>query len=291
LRRPWNQTSARRRRRLAILLVMPAVLLVVGALVVPALILLTRSFLESSGYGQITYNFTISAYLNSVRNPVYWQVAYNAFGVGALTALVCVVASYPVAYFITFRLQRGRSLVLFLVVASLFSSYLVRIYAWRTILGQNGVINNGLIKLGIIEQPLLFLLFSRWAVLIAFVNVFLPYTILILTSSMQNVRHDLLENARDLGASPFRTFSKVLLPLTMTGAVAAFTYTLILCASDYITPQLLGGTNGVFIGTVVSDQFLALGNQPVGAAISFMMLVTFFVIYLGLSRLERFKGV
>jgi spermidine/putrescine transport system permease protein len=286
-----HEASARRRRRFAILLLIaPAVLLIVGALIIPAAILLAKSFFESLGYGQVSYNLTLSNYLDSIGNPVYRKVAYNALGIGGLAALICVVAGYPVAYFITFRLRRGRNLALFLVVISLFSSYLVRIYAWRTILGQHGVINDSLIKLGVIDHPLLFLLFSRSAVLIAFVNVFLPYSILILTSAMQNVPRDLLENARDLGATSLRTFSKVLLPLTMTGAVGAFTYTFILCVGDYITPQLLGGKSGTFIGTVVSDQFLALGNQPVGAAISFMMLVIFFVTYLGLSRLERFKG-
>jgi ABC-type spermidine/putrescine transport system permease subunit I len=122
------------------------------------------------------------------------------------------------------------------------------------------------------------------------VNIFLPYTILMLTSAMQNIPKDLLENARDLGASPLRTFSRIVVPLSMTGAIGALIYTFILTSGDYITPALLGGTQNTALANIVSDQFLALGNRPGGAAISFVMLAVFLVVYLALTRLERFKG-
>jgi spermidine/putrescine transport system permease protein len=288
---PANVGVARRRRVAIVLLVGPAVLLVAAALVVPAANLLVQSFIESSGYGQVTYHFTFSNYTDALRDPVYRTVAWHSFGLGALAALICVVAGYPAAYFITFRLRRGRNIALFLVVVSLFTSYLVRLYAWYTILGSQGVINTALVRLGLVDHPLLFLIFSRTAVLIAFVNVFLPYSILMLTSSMQNIRPDVLENAQDLGAGPLRTFSRVVLPLTITGAIGAFAYTFILTSGDYITPSLLGGTSSTSLASIVSDEFLALGNRPSGAAISFVMLLIFFAVYLGLGRLERFKGV
>jgi spermidine/putrescine transport system permease protein len=283
----------RRRRRLVVAgLVAPALLVVCGALLVPALNLILQSFLESSGYGGVVYHFTFSNYLDALRDPTYRTVAWHSFGLGALAALICVVAGYPAAYFITFRLHpRWRNLALFLVVVSLFTSYLVRLYAWYTILGGNGIVNTALVHLGVVDHPLLFLLFSRWAVLIAFVNVFLPFSVLMLTSAMQNIRPELLENARDLGASPLRTFSRVVLPLTMTGAVGAFAYTFILTSGDYITPSLLGGTSSTSLANIVSDEFVALGNRPGGAAISCVMLLVFFTVYLVLSRLERWKGI
>ena len=283
---------ARGKRRLAVaLLVSPALLLVGGALVVPAVNLLVQSFFESQGYGQVTYRFTLSNYVNAVTDPTYRSIAWRSFGLGALAALICVVAAYPAAYFITFKLRRGRNLALLLVVVSLFTSYLVRLYAWYTILGERGVINTALVHLGLVDHPLLFLLFSRWAILLAFVNVFLPYSVLLLTSAMQNIRAELLENARDLGASPPRAFSRIVLPLSMTGAVGAFAYTFILTSGDYITPALLGGLSGTSIANIVSNQFITLGNRPAGAAISFVMLAIFFVVYLALTRLERFKGI
>ena len=171
-------------------------LVVGGALLVPAVNLLVQSFMESSSYGQITYHFTFSNYTAALQDPVYRTVAWHSFGLGALAALVCVAAGYPAAYFITFRLRRGRNLALFLVVVSLFTSYLVRLYAWYTILGGHGIVNTALIRLGVVSHPLLFLLFSRTAVLIAFVNVFLPYSVLMLTSSMQNIRTELLEKKK-----------------------------------------------------------------------------------------------
>jgi spermidine/putrescine transport system permease protein len=289
--RSVNVGAARRRRITTALLVGPALLVVGGALLVPAANLLVQSFVESSGYGQVAYHFTFSNYTDALRDPTYRTIAWHSFGLGALAGLICVVAGYPVAYFITFRLRRGRNIALFLVVVSLFTSYLVRLYAWYTILGSQGIINTGLVRLGIIDHPLMFLIFSRTAVLIAFVNVFLPYSILMLTASMQNIRADLLENARDLGAGPLRTFSRVVLPLSMAGAVAAFAYTFILTSGDYITPSLLGGTSSTSLASIVSDQFLALGDRPSGAAISFVMLAVFLIVYLALSRLERFKGI
>jgi spermidine/putrescine transport system permease protein len=287
----FNVGVARRRRIAIALLLGPALLVVGGALVVPAANLLVQSFIESSGYGQVTYHFTVSNYTDVLQDETYRTVAWHSFGLGALAALICVVAGYPAAYFITFRLRRGRNIALFLVVVSLFTSYLVRLYAWYTILGSQGIVNTGLVRLGVVEHPLMFLIFSRTAVLIAFVNVFLPYSILMLTSSMQNIRADLLENARDLGAGPLRTFSRVVLPLTMTGAIGAFAYTFILTSGDYITPSLLGGTSSTSLASIVSDEFLALGNRPSGAAISFVMLTVFFTVYLALTRLERFKGI
>src|SRR5207244_4736880 len=138
-------------------------------LVVPAANLLVQSFVESSGYGQVAYHFTFSNYTAVLQDPVYRRIAWHSFGLGALAALICVVAGYPAAYFITFRLRRARNIALFLVVVSLFTSYLVRLYAWYTILGGHGIVNTALIRLGIVAHPLLFLLFSRTAVLIAFV--------------------------------------------------------------------------------------------------------------------------
>ena len=286
------RSEARRRRLAVVLLVGPALLLVGGALLVPAANLLVQSFLQSQGYGQLTYHFTFSNYVDAVSDPVYRTVAWHSFALGAAAALISVAAAYPVAFFITFRLRRARNIALFLVVVSLFTSYLVRLYAWYTIFGEHGIVNAALIRLGVVSHPLLFLLFSRTTVVIAWVNVFLPYAILMIASAMQNVPADLLENARDLGASPLRSFSRVVLPLTMTSAVAAFVYTFILTSGDYITPALLGGISGsTSIANIVSENFVALGSRPAGAAISFVMLLIYLGTYVALTRLQRFKGI
>jgi spermidine/putrescine transport system permease protein len=286
-----SAVATRRRHRAVLLLASPALLVIGGALLIPILLLLIQSFIVSLGYGQLQYTFTLSNYTSALSDPVYRTIAIRTFSMAGLTAAACMVLGYPAAFFITFRLERAKNLALFLVVISLFTSYLVRLYAWYTILGKNGVINTTLKAVGLIDSPISFLLFSKWSVLIAFVNVFLPFTILILTSSMQSIPGDLLENSRDLGASAMQSFTKVVLPLTTPGLVAAFAYTFVLTSGDYITPALLGGKQGTTLATIVSDQFVAAGNQPGGAAISFLMVVVFALVYIAVSQTQRFKGL
>jgi spermidine/putrescine transport system permease protein len=283
--------ATRRRRRSVLFLASPALLVIAAALLLPIMLLLVQSFIVSLGYGQLQYTFTLENYTEALADPLYRGIAVRTFAMAAANASVCLVLGYPAAFYITFRLRRAKNLALFLVVVSLFTSYLVRLYAWYTILGQKGVINTALKSVGLIDSPVSFLLFSKWAVLIAFVNVFLPFTILILASSMQGIPGDLLENSRDLGANALQSFTKVVLPLTTTGLVSAFAYTFVLTSGDYITPALLGGKQGTTLATVVSDQFVAFGNQPGGAAISFLMMLTFAAVYAAVAQVQRYKGL
>src|SRR4051794_30333556 len=173
------------RRRIALaLMLLPCVIVLGFGLVVPLLLLLFKSVRENLGYGQVG-GFSLDAYKTAFSTAVFRKTTVNALWVGAATALISVLLSYPIAYFITFRLRRARNLALLMIVISLFSGYIVRIYAWRTILGANGVINDGLERLGIIHSPLLFLLFSKWALLIVLTNLTVPFTVLIITGAMQ----------------------------------------------------------------------------------------------------------
>ena len=274
-----------------LLLASPALLVLGLALLIPILLLLVQSFVVSLGYGQLQYSFTLSNYAEALKDPVNRSIAIRTFSIAAVTASVCIILGYPASFFITFRLRRAKNLALFLVVVSLFTSYLVRLYAWYTVLGRDGLINTALKTLHLIDRPISFLLFSKWAVLIAFVNVFLPFTILILASSMQSIPADLLENSRDLGASAVQSFTKVVLPLTTPGLVAAFAYTFVLTSGDYITPALLGGKQSTTLASIVRDQFVTFGNQPGGAALSFLMVLVFAAVYVAISQTRRYKGV
>ena len=283
--------AARRRRRSVLFLAAPGLIVLGLALAVPILYLLYQSFIVSLGYGQLQASFTLSNYTDALTDPVNRSIAIRTFSVAAVTATTCILFGYPASFFITFRLRRARNLALFLVVISLFTSYLVRLYAWYTVLGKDGLINTALETLHLIDGPISFLLFSKWAVLIAFVNVFLPFTILILASSMQSIPNELLENSRDLGASAMQGFTKVVLPLTTPGLVAAFAYTFVLTSGDYITPALLGGKQSTTLASIVRDQFVTFGNQPGGAAISFLMVLVFAVVYIAISQTRRYKGL
>jgi len=283
--------ATKRRRRSVLRLTSPALLVLGLALLIPILLLLVQSFVVSLGYGQLQYSFTLSNYAEALKDPVNRSIAIRTFSIAAVTASACIILGYPASFFITFRLRRAKNLALFLVVVSLFTSYLVRLYAWYTVLGRDGLINTALKTLHLIDRPISFLLFSKWAVLIAFVNVFLPFTILILASSMQSIPADLLENSRDLGASAVQSFTKVVLPLTTPGLVAAFAYTFVLTSGDYTTPALLGGKQSTTLASIVRDQFVTFGNQPGGAALSFLMVLVFAAVYVAVSQTRRYKGV
>jgi spermidine/putrescine transport system permease protein len=170
---------------------------------------------------------------------------------------------------------------------------LVRVYAWKTILGNYGFINQILTYLGIIKQPLEFLLYSKTAVVITLVFILVPYTILPIFSSLQNVSIDLIEAAKDLGANPTRAFFKITLPLSMPGVTTGFIFSFILSAGDYVTPQLVGGNSGLMIGRIISDQFGQSYNWPLGSAISYMMIFLMIVIiniFIWITRILKLRS-
>ena len=271
------------------LLLVPVLAILAVGLVLPTISLFDASFTETTALGEVTGR-SFGGYERALETPLYRDALLTTLALSIPAALLCVALSYPVAYYLAFRASRYRNLLLFLIVISTFASFIVRVYAWRIILGDGGVINDGLLRIGVIEEPLRFLIYSRSAVLITWLSVFLPLTILILTAAMMNIRPELLENARDLGAGAIRTFTRVLLPLTMPGAVGAFVLVLIFAASDFITPDQIGGSI-VFLGNFIADQFQVLnGDRQAAAALAFLLMAVFLLIYFALSQLERLKG-
>jgi spermidine/putrescine transport system permease protein len=289
--RPAKPSRRRHHRRFSFgsLLAAPAAVLVVVGLVIPVLLTLEQSFHQALGYGAIGKGFSLQSYSYALHSSLYRSTIFNALYVGALAGIVALLVSYPVAYYLAFKAGRNRNLIMLLMIASMFSSYLVRIFAWRTILGENGLINSALKGLGLIHHPLMFFLFSKTAIVIVLTNVFVPMIVLLLTAAMQNIDPGLFENARDLGANGVKVLAKVLLPLTMGTAISAFCYTYVLSAGDYVTPQLVGGKGGILVGVAISDQYLRLGNGPIGAALSFITLATFVVTFAVLWQLRRLK--
>lgn len=246
--------------------------------VMPILVFLIYSFWQLEGF-EIIPEWTLKNYVQVVNNPVYIKLITRSISIGLITACVTVVLSYPVAYAMAFRMKEGRELILLLMILSLFSSYLVRVYAWKTILGNNGVINSILISLGLVQEPVSWLIYSRFAVIVTLVSVFFPITILPIYSVLMNIHPHLLEAARDLGAGAARTFLKITLPLSMPGVIAGFIFTLVLTAGDYITPALLGGSDGQMIGNSIVSQFGIASNWPLGAAITFFVMGVFLALF------------
>lgn len=265
-------------------MVTPLALFILLFFIIPSLLLFSYSFWIAQNY-QFTPALSPDNYLKALSTPIFYSVTWTGLKIGFVTGLLSLVASFPVAYFIVFKTRSN--LIFYFVILTWFSSYLVRIYAWRTILGTNGLINSGLMSLGVIDAPLTFLLFSPLAVIITLVHIFLPFALLLLVSALREVRPEYLEAARDLGASFRTTMTRVVLPLTSTGVVGTFMFTFILAAGDYVTPQLVGGRTGVTTGVLIADQFKKTGNWPYGSAMAFILLAVFLMVYLLVLQFTR----
>lgn len=244
---------------------------------IPMGILFIYSFWIAS-VTRIVPTFTLTNYLLIFTKPLYRTVLIRSMGIGLITATICVLAGYPLAYALTFKYKKLQDVVLYIILISLFSNYLVRVYAWKTILGNNGLINQFLMYIGLIKQPLEFLLYSSSAIIITLIYILIPFTILPIFSSLQNVSSDLIEAAKDLGANSAIAFYKVTLPLSMPGVITGFTFSFILSAGDYVTPQLVGGPTGLMIGKIIADQFGTVYNWPLGSALSYFMIFLMILI-------------
>jgi spermidine/putrescine transport system permease protein len=193
------------------------------------------------------------------------------------------------AYLMRFRFEQRANLLLGLVLVSLFSGYLVRIYAWRTILGTEGLLNTALLQLGLISEPITTLIFSPWAVMITLVGLLLPLALLPISSSMSNVSRDHVEAARDLGSNGLRLHRTVLLPMVLPGVGTAFAIAFVLAAGDFVVPTMLGGASGgTMIGNLITSFFRSSSaDWPLGAALSFVVLALLVIVYLLTTRLLR----
>ena len=207
--------------------------------------------------------------------------------IAAIISIIVVAVSYPFAYIITYVIPRRRQLLYFLVLVSLFGGYLVRIYAWRNILGRVGVLNQSLTGLGIVDEPVWFFLNSPFAIVIASVNFLIPLGVLPIFSSMQNISPRLIEAARDLGSSRIHAALKVVLPLSMRGVSAAFAFSFIAAAAEWVTPTLLGGTGDQMVGNQIAFQFGGGLNWPLGAALALSLVIVVVAILSVLLAIVR----
>ncbi len=258
---------------------LPAAAGLVAFFLVPLLVFAVYSVLTAGLYS-VSGPLTLDAYGEAIASRVNRTLAANSAVIGLATAAVTVAVALPIAYWLRRSARRLRIPVVFLIIASMFASYLVRIYAWRTVLGSNGLINDGLRRLGLIDEPLDFLIYSRFAVTVALVHIFLPYVVLVIYAAMAPLGAGLFEAAQDLGASSRTLWRRLILPLMAAPAASAFLFVFILSASDYVTPQFLGGPSGVTLGVQVQVNFRTLGNYPVAAATSFLMMAAFLMCYL-----------
>lgn len=199
----------------------------------------------------------------------YLPVMIWTLVVATVVALLTTVASFPFAYVATFRAGPRREVLVFLLLLTIFSGYLVKVYAMKTVLGAEGLVNSFLMSLGVIREPLSFLIYSPSAVIMTLTNTLIPLAVLPLFAALQNVPYSLVEASKDLGAGRWKTLRYVTLPLARPGIVSAFAITFVLAAGDYVTPQLLGGKSGLMVGQVIASRFGVALDWPVGSALAF----------------------
>ena len=271
----------------SMLLLMPPVLYAVLLLAVPLVAIILFSF-WTQDFMTLDRTFTLDNYREIAEKPIYGLLLQRSLMVSGIVTLVTVVLAYPVAYFVSFHVAPNRkSIWLFLITIPFWTSYLIRVFLWKVILGYNGVVNSGLLGLGIIDEPLTFILYNVNAVIITLAHAFAPFAILPIFVALEKIDRSLLEASQDLGESKFVTFFRVTLPLSMPGLVAAVLIVFIPTIGDYVTPELMGGAGGKLIANMIQTQFLALNNAPLGAAIAIVAMLAVTAISLAFIFLNR----
>ncbi|MFW5941278.1 MAG: ABC transporter permease [bacterium] len=259
------------RRRLAILAGAPTVYLLLFFLL-PLAIMAVFSF-RGGISGDAYHTFTLENYRRFLDSAGFLRLLRTSALMSLAVSAVSVVLAYPLAYYLVFRAGQRRVLLLTLLVIPTWTSYLLRVFAWRLILGSNGLLNSFLLWTGLIQEGSPILLYSRSAVVITLIYVWVPFVALPIFAALERIDPGLLEASSDLGSPPWETFLRVTLPLSLPGVIAGFFFALIPTLGEYVTPLLVGGGQGAMYGNLIQDQFLRALNWPMGSVLSLAMLV------------------
>jgi spermidine/putrescine transport system permease protein len=266
-------------------MISPTAVYAILLLAAPLALIFIYSFL-TDGYLEIIWTFTFANYIEAWTNELYRVVMIRSLFVALTVTAVTVLLAFPVAYFVSFHVDPSRkSLWLFLITIPFWTSYLIRVFLWKVILGYNGVVNSGLMGLGIISEPLQWINYNVGAVVVTLAHAYAPFAILPIFVALEKIDRSLLEAGQDLGESRFMTFLRVTLPLAMPGVIASVLIVFIPTIGDFVTPQLVGGPEGRMVANLIQLQYLKLQNYPLGSAIavSAMLIVTvvsLFFLYL-----------
>ena len=280
------------RLRIATLMTPPALTLL-ALFVIPLVVMALFSF-RAGTFGAQRDIFTFEHYRAYLDNTVYHNLLLRSAWVALETALYSVLLAFPVAYYLAFHAGSKRFSLLTLLLVPAWTSYLLRVLAWKIMLSSGGVFNAALLALGLVEEAKPILLYTRGAVIITLVYVWIPFVALPIYSALQRIDPSLLEAAADLGSPPWRTFLKVTLPLSLPGVLAGFFIVFIPTLGEWVTPLLVGGVSGSMYGNVIQDQFVRALNWPVGSLMSLVMLgfvLLFLLLFSRIGRLSDLAGV
>jgi len=269
-----------------LLLGLPLFFWLILIVIIPVVLMFVMSLKLKSGYN-ISNIFTLQNYITFFKESVYWRMLLKSFRMAFIVAIIAIIVSYPISFFVSRILKKGRSLLFMLIIIPLWVSYLVRIIAWKTILGNSGVINTILMSLHITKEPVSIFLYSNFSVILTLTYIAIPFVFIPLYTSLEKIPNNFVEAAKDLGANDFNVFKSIILPLSAPGLITGFMLSFIIALGDYIIPQQLGGKTGMMFGNIVWTQFGFASNWPLGSAFGFIMFTIAAII---LALTQRFGG-
>lgn len=250
---------------------------VVGlALAAPMALLLLTSLKTQTGTG-FEAGWTLAQYGEVLGRDSYRILFARSLAIAGLVTLLTVALAYPMAYFVAFHARR-KFLWLIVLTIPFWTSYLLRVFAWKIILGYGGVINSGLLGMGLIGEPLSFLLYNPFSVVVTLAHAWAAFAILPIYVSLEKIDRSLLEAASDLGDGALRRFARITLPLSMPGVIGAAILIFVPTTGDFVTPELVGGPAGAMIANIIEAQFSQVGNWPLGAALALVSMLMVAVI-------------
>jgi len=243
-----------------------------------------------NGGSLIGDGFTWANFYSVATDPLYVTVTLRSLAIAGLVTIVTVVTAYPIAYYLAFHAGRRRSLILFLVTLPFWTSYLLRVFAWKIVLAYNGVLNSFLTGTGLLSEPSLAFLNTPAAVIVTLAHAYAPFAILPIYVALETMPKSLVEAAADLGARPFQTFRRVILPYSMPGVLAGALVVFVPTIGDYVTPALVGGPSSTMIGSLIQAQFGKANDWPFGAALSVSVMLMILVVLLIARMADRRFG-
>jgi spermidine/putrescine transport system permease protein len=264
----------------------PPLLWVALFLVLPYALLFAHSFWTVEN-GFLVHQWNLQNYHKLVATPLYAEVLFRTIRIAASVTVLAIFLGYPLAYYISFHAGPRKELLYQLVIVPLWVSYLVRGYAWKTILGSDGVLNGFLQYLHLTSEPISFLLYSPFAVVLMLTHIYTPFVFLPIYAALEHIPRPLVEASHDLGANQHTTFLRVILPLSMPGLLAGATFAFVLSLGDFLAPLLVGGPSGTMIANIVQSLFGAAYEWPLGAAVSVCILLITVALLSLTERLEK----
>ena len=270
----WQKIYAKNDNVKAYSLLLPALILVILAMASPMLLTVVTSFHTQVSMIEIDTTLTLDRYKDFFSKPVYTMLLARSIKISFFVTLVTLITTYPLAYYIAFYVKKNKMLWIVLMTLPFWTSYLLRVFSWKVILGHKGVINSALMASGMIGEPLSFLIYSQTAVILTLAHAWAAFAILPLYVSLDKIDKSLLEASYDLGNTKFETFWRVTFPLSLPGVIGAILIIFIPTVGDYVTPQLVGGTDGRMLSNMIQSLFGRANNFPLGAASAVLMLLS-----------------